>query len=249
MKTTHLVLILAAATVAVAQRPGWDAQGHFGGFHGGPVVTNEPYSGVGVATSTRTLADGNVINSQDCTKVYRDSAGRTRREETPKSTTCSTTPQSIVITDPVAGVEYFINGQNNTYRQITLKAPPAGATPPQGAGHQHPNNPNAVVTSLGTQAIAGTSLSAQGTQTVTTIPAGQFGNAQPITITSVRWFSPDLKVVIQSSHTDPRNGTANYQLSNVSTAEPAASLFQLPAGLTLQQGPGGGQQGRGRRGR
>jgi hypothetical protein len=79
-------------------------------------------------------------------------------------------------------------------------------------------------------------LSAQGTKTVTTIPAGQFGNAQPITITSIRWYSPDLQIVIQSSRTDPRSGAISYQLSSVSTAEPAESLFQLPAGLTLQQG-------------
>jgi hypothetical protein len=72
---------------------------------------------------------------------------------------------------------------------------------------------------------------------VTTIPAGEFGNAAAITITSVRWYSPDLQIVIQSSRTDPRSGASTYQLSNISTAEPAETLFQLPSGLTLQQGP------------
>ena len=173
--------------------------------------------------------------------MYRDSAGRTRREETRNSPTCSASPQTILISDPVAGVEYVINPKDNSYRQFPIKTPSAGAVPPVG---NRPANPNQVETSLGTQPIAGTSLSAQGTQTVTTIPAGQFGNAQPITITSVRWYSPDLQVVIQSSRNDPRNGVSTYQLSSVSTSEPAASLFTLPAGLTLQQGPPHGPNGR-----
>jgi hypothetical protein len=166
--------------------------------------------------------------------VYRDSSGRTRREETRNSATCSATPSTILISDPVAGVQYAINAQKSTYRQFTIKTPPAGTATPTTT---RPANPNQVETSLGTEAVPGTSLSAQGTQSVTTIPAGKFGNAAAITITSVRWYSPDLQIVIQSSRTDPRSGASTYQLSNISTAEPAETLFQLPSGLTLQQGP------------
>jgi len=199
------------------------------------VVTNAPYSGVGVTTSNRTLADGNTITESRCVKFYRDSTGRTRQEETPNSATCAATPAAIVITDPAAGVRYFVNTKAGTYRQMTFHAPPE-ATP--ATGHHPRNSTDQVETSLGTQPITGTSLNAEGTQTVRTIPAGQFGNAQPITINTIRWYSPDLQVVVQTSHTDPRNGTVTYQLSDISTAEPAASLFQLPSGLTLEKGPG-----------
>jgi hypothetical protein len=234
------IALLSLGAVALAQRPehGWDfnAQGGFRGPLQNKVVTNAPYSGVGVTTSKRTLSDGNTISEASCSKVYRDNAGRTRREETRNSATCPETPEVIQIRDSVAGVEYVINPKNNTYRQLTIKAPPSAAVAP--SGFHHPSNgANQVQTPLGTEPIVGTSLSAQGTQTVTTIPAGQFGNTQPITITSIRWYSPDLQVVTQSSRTDPRNGATTYQLTNVSTAEPAESLFQLPAGLTLQQGP------------
>ncbi len=234
------IALLGFSALALAQRPGGIFQGGFRGLYQGKVVTNEPYSGVGVTTSKRTLSDGNTINESNCVKLYRDTSGRTRREETRNSATCSATPQIIFISDPVAGVQYVINAQNSTYRQFTIKTPPAGTTPPTTT---RPANPNQVETSLGTEAIPGTSLSAQGTQTVTTIPAGKFGNAAPITITSIRWYSPDLQIVVQSSRTDPRSGTTAYQLSNVTTAEPAESLFQLPSGLTLQQG----RSARGRR--
>jgi hypothetical protein len=229
-----LIALLGLSAMALAQRPAGDFQGGFRGLFRGKVVINEPYSGVGVTTLKRTLSDGNIINESNCLKVYRDSSGRTRREETRNSAACSATPQTIFISDPVAGVEYAINEQSRTYRQFTIKTPPAGTATPTTT---RPANPNQVETSLGTEAVPGTSLSAQGTQSVTTIPAGKFGNAAAITITSVRWYSPDLQIVIQSSRTDPRSGASTYQLSNISTAEPAETLFQLPSGLTLQQGP------------
>jgi hypothetical protein len=229
-----LIALLGLSAMALAQRPAGDFQGGFRGLFRGKVVINEPYSGVGVTTLKRTLSDGNIINESNCLKVYRDSSGRTRREETRNSAACSATPQTIFISDPVAGVEYAINEQTRTYRQFTIKTPPAGTATPTTT---RPANPNQVETSLGTEAVPGTSLSAQGTQSVTTIPAGKFGNAAAITITSVRWYSPDLQIVIQSSRTDPRSGASTYQLSNISTAEPAETLFQLPSGLTLQQGP------------
>jgi hypothetical protein len=248
-----VVGLLFLSTIAAAQGPGRRGLGGPGGFTGGPgfggpgfgfgggrVVTNAPYSGVGVSTFANTLSNGNVINRSNCTKVYRDSAGRTRQEETPNSSTCSATPRTIVIRDTVAGVQYVIDEQNNTYRQFTIKAPPL---PPQtGLSPNLPVPPNGgqvQTTNLGTQPIPGTGFSAQGTQTVRTIPAGEIGNAQPIIITSITWYSPDLQIVVQSSRDDPRAGKTSYQLSNISTANPDESLFQLPAGLTQQQGPGG----------
>jgi len=239
------IVAVAMGATLLAQRPerGGFGRGPLGGMFFGKTVTNEPYSGVGVTTTKRVLADGNTITESQCVKVYRDSAGRTRQEETRNSATCGATPSTILIVDPVAGMRYFIDPQTNTYRQMTFHAPPAGAAPR--AEREARNRQNGVQTSLGTQPIAGTSFSAQGTQTVATIPAGRLGNEQPITITSARWYSPDLQIVVQSSRSDPRGGTTTYQLSNISTAEPDASLFQLPSGLTLQQG--GGFGGRGRR--
>jgi hypothetical protein len=232
MKSCFL-LLLGASAALWAQRPGWNFEPH--GQFEGKVVTGEPYSGTGVSTRTQTLAGGNSINESNCTKVYRDTSGRTRREETHNAAACSATPDTIFIHDPVAGIAYVINSQNSTYRQFTIKTPAANANATPQA-HTRPANPNVVETSLGAKAIAGSSLSAQGTQRVDTIPAGRFGNAQAITITSTRWYSPDLQIVTESTRTDPRSGTSSYALTISSQAEPAESLFQLPSGLTLEQG-------------
>ena len=49
---------------------------------GGKVVRDAPYSAQAVSESTQTLSDGNRIVSKSTSAVYRDSEGRTRREQT-----------------------------------------------------------------------------------------------------------------------------------------------------------------------
>lgn len=68
----------------------------------------------------------------------------------------------------------------------------------------------------------------EGRKTTTTIPAGQIGNEQPLTIVSEQWRSPDLKVLVMTRHVDPRTGESTYRLTNIIRAEPDRSLFMVP---------------------
>src|SRR5437762_2309253 len=107
-------------------------------------------------------------------------------------------------------------------------APPGGDIRPMPAG-----GPVRAVTSeesLGTKHIEG--LIATGRLTRTTIPVGQIGNDRPIEITDERWESVDLKVLVLSRHHDPRTGDVEYQLTNVTRAEPPAHVFSVPADFT-----------------
>jgi hypothetical protein len=87
-------------------------------------------------------------------------------------------------------------------------------------------DPAPTAENLGDQTIEG--IRATGTRLKTTIPAGEMGNEQPILITSERWYSTELKATILTKHVDPWAGELRTQLANVSTAEPEASLFQVP---------------------
>lgn len=89
--------------------------------------------------------------------------------------------------------------------------------------------------SLGTQMISG--VEAQGTRVTRTIAAGKIGNEKPITITSERWYSPDLQLYIMVKQDDPRMGQTVVQLTNIKRAEPDPSLFQVPADYTVKDGP------------
>jgi hypothetical protein len=91
----------------------------------------------------------------------------------------------------------------------------------------HEDGPAPVTENLGDQNIDG--IHAAGTRMTTTIPAGKMGNEQPITVTSERWFSPELKITVMTKHSDPWAGELKTQFTNVNASEPDASLFAVPA--------------------
>ncbi|HKP68081.1 MAG TPA: hypothetical protein VJV05_02280 [Pyrinomonadaceae bacterium] len=84
---------------------------------------------------------------------------------------------------------------------------------------------------LGTQNIEG--VDAEGTRTITTIPAGAIGNERPIEITYEKWYSKELQLVVMSKHNDPRFGEQTYKLTNIFRSEPDPSLFSPPQGYRM----------------
>ena len=88
---------------------------------------------------------------------------------------------------------------------------------------------------LGSRTIAGVSVI--GTRTKTVIPAGTIGNSNDITIVRETWFSPDLRMVMESTQTDPRFGQTTYSVSDLDQTDPDASLFEVPPGYTVQTTP------------
>ena len=73
-----------------------------------------------------------------------------------------------------------------------------------------------------------------GTMTSHTIPPAQIGNEQPIVITSERWFSPELHIVVYAKTSDPRAGETIYRVTNVKRGEPSADLFKVPADYRMR---------------
>jgi hypothetical protein len=97
------------------------------------------------------------------------------------------------------------------------------------------------VDDLGKQTVNG--VLAQGVRTTSVIPSGTFGNDHDLKTVTERWVSEDLHVLVKSVYTDSRTGSTVYDLLNISQAPPDPSLFQVPAGYTVQDG--GGRGGRG----
>ncbi|HEY6331445.1 MAG TPA: hypothetical protein VI756_19115, partial [Blastocatellia bacterium] len=83
------------------------------GFDSGQ-VKGAPYSAQGTMTFTQTLNDGTTISTQTNYNVYRDSEGRTRREETVTGAGGMAGHQFVVINDPVAGANYVLNEDDHT---------------------------------------------------------------------------------------------------------------------------------------
>lgn len=107
----------------------------------GKRVTGAPYSAQAVTESLQTLSDGNRIVRKSTATLYRDSEGRTRREQTFKAigplAADGEPGQTIFISDPVAGVDYSLDVRNQTARKMspmrfsfTMKtSPPDGVKP------------------------------------------------------------------------------------------------------------------------
>jgi len=93
--------------------------------------------------------------------------------------------------------------------------------------------PEPKIEQLGKQTIEG--VEAEGQRATITIPAGEIGNEQPILIVSESWYSPELQVTVMSRHSDPRMGETVYKLTNINRAEPAHSLFEVPADYTIKE--------------
>jgi hypothetical protein len=84
---------------------------------------------------------------------------------------------------------------------------------------------------LGMQNFEG--VDAEGTRTITTIPADAIGNERPIEIVYERWYSNELQMIVYSKHSDPRFGEQTYRLTNINRSEPDPSLFQVPNSYRL----------------
>jgi hypothetical protein len=217
----------------------------FEGLHPGKVVKGVPFSATANSDTTQTLQDGTTIHRTNSTALYRDSAGRFRREVTLSGIgllqTSGKPHTMIAIADPVAGVHYLLNPDKKVANKMTL---PMGAKAGQFEQKMQQRLAKEEASgevkkeSLGTQAING--VNAEGTRITRTIPVGQIGNDKPIQIVVERWYSPDLQIMVKSTRTDPRFGTTTYALSNVQRTEPAAALFTVPSDYTVKEGGPGG---------
>jgi hypothetical protein len=231
----------------------------------GKVVKGVPYQAEAETEIVQTLADGNRIVRKTTSAVFRDSEGRTRREQALGAigplVASGGTPPTAFIHDPVAGVSYVLEAETRVARRVMMPPPrhdrPATdesdetdkpsdffftiAVPgPDGRmpppGHSERKAlPKPQIEALGHQTIEG--IDTEGTRSTTTIPAGDIGNERELKIVSERWYSADLQTVISSKRTDPRLGETTYRLTGISRNEPDHALFEVPAGFTVKDGP------------
>ena len=117
-------------------------------------IKDAPYAAEAINEVVQTLADGNRIVRSSTTAIYRDAAGRTRREQGlamigPLVATADQAKQ-VIITDPEKGITYVLDPTARTARRmpmpsfgaalgrsaagVPLPPPPVPLPPPPGAG-------------------------------------------------------------------------------------------------------------------
>jgi hypothetical protein len=206
-------------------------------FDGKP-IKGSPYSAEAITETTQVLGDGNRIVNRSTASLYRDNEGRTRREQTLKSiggVAAGAQPlQTIMISDPVAGVSYSLDPGTRTARktaigsftfQRAIAAPPGVAAGTGGANFVY-----------NTSSEAGIARSGGGTGgAVTVLP----GAAAP----SVAWTAQSGGGGGYSITTrDGRGENANKEDLGTQTIEgvPATGTrvtFTIPAGQVGNERP------------
>jgi hypothetical protein len=218
-----------------------------GEFGDKKTVTGIPLAAVLVITRDTTLADGNKIHRESQSKVFRDAEGRVRREvglDLATPATGNVKRNLISINDPVAGKRYMLNPDNKTARLMPPRGARRGNRPgdanansspePEGAGGGPGGPGNVTKEQLGTKTVNG--VQAEGVRVTRTIPAGAIGNDKPIEVVTERWYSPDLQMVVMTTHTDPMMGTVSVKLASVVRGDPDPGLFQIPSDYKVETG-------------
>jgi hypothetical protein len=220
----------------------WTATATFGGNalsqYMPMAVAGLPYSAVQISQRIQTLADGTTITHENpSTRYYRDSDGRTRTERpfiAIPSNIVKNGPSIIEIVDPVAGNRVILDTVNKVAHRTVVQLP--GSTPlksvaPSGVTTSVVHVASSQAEQLGTKTIDG--LLVYGIRTTMTHPIGEMGNDRPVTTTIETWTSPELRISVFSKISDSRSGDQITAFTNISRAEPDASLFQIPQGYRL----------------
>jgi hypothetical protein len=244
------IIVLGSAYAQVGGPPPPDGPPPGAPPHAGPgrgpfmhpwkVVTGAPYSATATDQFSQTLADGNTIQRTTTEQIARDSQGRTYTQQTLTGGPWASEGGSkkvIFLDDPVSGYQYVLHPDKKLAIRRHIRMPAQGEGPGSDFEHKrHPGSPfqkNSTETDLGSKDIPGAGI-AQGKSITHTIPAGQIGNAQPITSTGETWYSPDLQIIVLSKRSDPRTGQSTYSLTNIQRSEPNSPLFQVPSDYKIQ---------------
>jgi hypothetical protein len=215
------------------------------------VVTDSPFS---ATLQIEQISEGSNETRTATSLLYRDAEGRTRRDQMRANS--ADRPETTTINDPVAGFAYVLKHSESTARRTRLRSHAAEKSrdsmeamrnsvteqkragsyqmlpvPANGPRELKPKGVLVIVgesksESLGEKEIEG--VIAEGTRTITTIPAGAMGNDRTLEIVTERWYSPKLKSVVLVERLDPRFGRSAYRLTRILHTDQAANLFSVP---------------------
>jgi hypothetical protein len=199
-----------------------------------PIVTGHPFSADEV---TPRKLSSNLSNAESETfRVYRDSTGRIRIEGPTPGKPVSVSAPLVLITDPVAGVNYVLNTDTKIAHRSSIPVrTPTAADDPWKVERWRFIVPGIVDVSpklerLGTQVIGG--LTVEGQRITSDIPKMEHAEAQEDV--NECWYSPELQMMVvrQVHHTSL--GESTTRLENIDRSEPDPLLFQVPPEYTIE---------------
>jgi hypothetical protein len=239
MRAASVCMLVVFACSMIAQVGGGMGAGIGGGIAigAGPrEIRGLPFSADVTTEMSRALADGNRIHQENHGKMYRDSEGRTRTENTTNRPPDGQAWEFVFINDPVSNVTINLDPQRKTAtifrhpRMNVAQMPPRPLPPVEAQSAAKEPVIKVHQEDLGTTSIEGYTVI--GTKFTRTTEAGAIGNDQPLVTVAESWRSDELKQVLLSKTNDPQTGETVRKLTNIQRLEPDPLLFQVPPGYT-----------------
>jgi hypothetical protein len=198
---------------------------------GGKVVKGAPYSAEVITETSQVLGDGNRIVQKTSAMVYRDSDGRTRREQTIRGIgpwASGESRQSISINDPVAGVTYMLDPAGKTVRELVTEMQVLDEKKIQFKVQEAGRTASGEV-AMGAGAVAGSAAAAAGGGTV--VSSGVFVAGDP---------AAGTHVMMRNNRTlqgEPVTDSLGQQMVGGVLAEGSRTTMTIPAGAIGNERP------------
>lgn len=202
------------------------------------IVTGQPCSVTETAEVVRTLADGTTLTRRTIEQKWRDADGRFRKQSAEVQPGHTPVFEAAMIVDPVSNTLTTLHLDRGT--AVVFHLPDHG---PGSLQKYVDLDDKALYARSGVQVkveqlqgktIAG--VYAVGRRVTRIRPPGTIGNDRPVVSVSERWVSPDLKVLVASSMSDPRE-TQTRTVTRLDRADPDPSIFSVPPQFTVRDVP------------
>ena len=194
-----------------------------------PSLPNAPFTATVNTEWIRPLPDGTTVTWRNHRSIARDAAGRIfqeRRSFIPENSNRDSFVLQTEISDPALHELYVCNPREQACRLRQFARENFAAPLPASADAKGTN-----LEDLGKQSIGG--LETLGARETQVIQAGAVGNNSPILAKREFWYSPQLGVNLISKREDPRFGTENFEVTNITLGDPDPGLFTPPAGFKI----------------
>jgi hypothetical protein len=196
-------------------------------------VPSVPLTAVVELESTQILADGSTVVKKTINNIARDFQGRIynerRRLVGPSSTA---TPKLLLfhIYDPVTKLNTFLDPATHLARQSTRRGGLRDAEE-KIAVDVAARDAQVQEEDLGTETME--NVLVQGIRRSRTIPGTASGTGKPVVVVDEYWYSEELHLNMLVKHDDPRSGQQTVTVTRVNRSEPAAEIFEIPAGYKV----------------
>jgi len=200
-----------------------------------PPSTNAPFTAVVTTEWTRIMPDGSTGTMKNHRTVARDSLGRVfqeRRYFSPDGDKQVTRISELDFQDP-ARHEMCVCRPDTRVCSVYQYDAPATVSLPK-AGPLANGTGSVTREDLGRKTID--NVEVVGSREVTTLNAGVMGNEKPQPIVKEFWYSPQLQINVITKRFDPRaSAIQNFEVGNISLAEPDPKMFEPPTGYRMVQ--------------